>query len=335
MTATPSILLGMRISDQFREALANRGRVLGPPSGSLAKGVATMSAADRAEIGVVITMGTIEITEATMACLPALRVISCLGSGYEGVDVVAARKRNIVVTHSPAMNASAVADLALGLMIASIRRMFDANAYLRRGDWTGDATHRLRPVRGLTGRKVGIYGLGAIGERIASRVEACEMEVAYHNRRPRLDVHYAYHASLLSLAAWCDVLIIAVRADATNRHTVNAQVLAALGPRGHVVNIARGAVIDEAALIAALSDGTIEGAGLDVYEHEPDVPEALLALSNVALTPHIGGGSIEAQAAMKALVVANLDAFLAGEPVPTPVAESAAAYPASTPARAL
>ncbi len=328
--ATPSILLGMRVSGKFVEALARRGRVLGPPSASFPEFVATMPAADRDTVRAMVTMGTVGATAATMSLLPALGIVSCLGSGYEGVDLAAARARRIVATHSPSANASAVADLALGLMIASVRRMFDANAFLVRGEWNGNATRRMPPVRGLTGRRVGIYGLGAIGERIALRAAAFEMEVAYHNRRRRSDVPYAYHATLLELATWADVLFVAVRADDGNRHAVNADVLAALGPTGHVVNIARGAVIDEAALIVALSDGTIEGAGLDVFEHEPDVPAALLALPNVALTPHIGGASIEAQAAMQALVLANLDAFLAGQPVPTPVAGSAAVYPAAT-----
>ncbi len=330
-TAMPSVLLGMRVASHFVQALSARGRVLGPPVGSLAEWVGGIPAADRATVRALVTMGTVGATDATMAALPALGLVSCLGSGYEGVDVAAARARRIVVTHSPAANASAVADLAVGLMIASIRRMFDANAFLRSGQWSGNAARRTKPVRGLTGRRVGIYGLGAIGERVARRAEAFEMEVAYHNRRRRTDVRYPYHASLLELAQWADVLVIAVRADDSNRHTVNAQVLAALGPSGHVVNIARGAVIDEAALIAALTDGVIEGAGLDVYEHEPEVPAALLALSNVALTPHIGGASLEAQAAMQALVLANLDLFLAGHPVRTPVAESVAAYPASAP----
>lgn len=166
---------------------------------------------------------------------------------------------------------------------------------------------------------MGIYGLGAIGEKIARRAVACEMEVAYHNRKPRPDVPYPYHASLPELAAWADVLMIAVRADATNRHAVDAGVLTALGADGHVVNIARGSVIDDEALIAALRDGAIAGAGLDVFEHEPAVPEALCAMRNIALTPHIGGDTNEARAAMSTMVLANLDACFAGRPVPNPV----------------
>lgn len=330
MSAPPTILLAMRMPELFVQQLAQRGRVVGPLPSPFADELAALPDATRAAVRVLVTMGTVPASAATMTMLPALGLVCCLGSGYEGVDTAAARARGIVATHSPAANASAVADVALGLMIASVRRMFDANAYLRRGEWTGNSVQRSRPVHGLTGRRVGIYGLGAIGERVALRALACEMVVGYHNRRARTDVTYPYFATLLELAAWADVLIIAVRADGGNRHTVNAAVLKALGPRGHVVNIARGAVIDEAALIAALTDGTIEGAGLDVFEHEPEVPVALVALPNVALTPHIGGASEDAQAAMQSMVLANIDAFLAGQPAPTPVPESAAAYPART-----
>jgi len=329
----PSILLAMHINDVFLQQVARRGRVVGPMASAFAEEVAALPAATRADVSVLITVGTVPTSAATMALLPALRLVCCLGSGYEGVDTAAARARGIVAAHSPAANASAVADIALGLMIASVRRMFDANAFMLRGEWTGNTVWRSRPVVGLTGRRAGIYGLGAIGERIARRALACEMEVAYHSRRQRADVAYPYFDTLLELATWADVLVVAIRADGSNRHTVDAGVLKALGPRGHVVNIARGAVIDEAALIAALTDGTIEGAGLDVFEHEPDVPAALLALPNVALTPHIGGASEDAQAAMQAMVLANVDAFLAGRPVPTPVPESEAAYPAAAAVR--
>jgi glyoxylate reductase len=176
-------------------------------------------------------------------------------------------------------------------------------------------------VRGLTGRKVGIYGLGTIGEQIARRAAAFAMEIGYHNRRRRPDVSYPYYATLRDLARWADVLVIAVRAGPGNRHAVDAGILAALGPEGHVVNIARGSVIDEAALIRALREGLIAGAGLDVFEREPSVPDELVALENVVLTPHIAGGTLEAQAALQDLVVANVDAFFAGDPVLTPVPE--------------
>jgi hydroxypyruvate reductase len=320
-TSPPVVLLGARVPEAFMRQLASRFALLGPLASPFPENVARLPRPDAERVRALITMGTVRTTRAAIAALPSLRLISCIGSGYEGVDLEAARERAIAVTHSPGANASAVADLALGLLIASVRQMFEGNAFLRRGDWKGNAAKRMALVDGLTGRRVGIYGLGAIGEKFARRAAACEMEVAYHNRRKRSDVPYAYHASLLDLAAWADALVVTVRADSENRHAVNAEVLAALGSKGHVVNIARGSVIDEAALIAALRTGVIAGAGLDVFEHEPAVPEELLGLANVALTPHIAGGTLEAQAAMQQMVLANLDAYFAGRPVLTPVPE--------------
>jgi glyoxylate reductase len=323
-THEPAVLLGTRVPEAFAARLAARYTVLGPVRAPFPEHVGALADADAQRVRVLVTMGTAATTRAALAQLPSLGLVCCMGSGFEGVDLAATRERGIAVTHSPAANASAVADVAVGLLLASVRRMFDANAFLRRGDWTGNYAHRAPTVRGLTGRKVGIYGLGAIGEKIARRVAAFETEIAYHNRRSRTDVGYRYCATLLELAEWADVLMIAVRADAANRHTVNAEVLAALGANGHVVNISRGSVIDEAALIAALRDGVINGAGLDVFEHEPAVPAELLAMDNVALTPHIGGGTLEAQAAMQDMVYANIEAFVAGRPVLTPVPGSQA-----------
>lgn len=320
----PSVLLGARVTSDFIDRLATRYTVLGPLPPPFSETVAALPAADARRVRALITMGTVSTTGAALAYLPALGLISCVGSGYEGVDLAAARARAIVVTHSPGTNSAAVADLAMGLLIASVRQMFEANAFLRRGDWTGNYAKRMPLVRGLTGRKVGIYGLGAIGEQIARRAAAFEMEIAYHNRKRRADASYPYFATLHELARWADVLVIAVRAGPGNRHAVDAGILAALGAAGHVINIARGAVIDEAALIRALREGVIAGAGLDVFEREPSVPEELVALGNVALTPHIGGGTLEAAAALQDLVLANVDAFFAGAPVLTPVPELSA-----------
>jgi lactate dehydrogenase-like 2-hydroxyacid dehydrogenase len=320
----PAVLLGARMPDAFARELADCYEVLGPLAAPFPESVAALSPADAQRVRALVTMGTVDTSRAALARLPALGLVCCIGSGYEGVDLAAARERGLAVTHSPGANASAVADLAMGLLIASIRQMPEANAFLRRGDWKGNFARRMSIVSGLEGRRVGIYGLGAIGEKIARRAVAFEMEVGYHNRSPRVDVDYPYYPTLHDLAAWADVLVVAVRADAGNRHAVNAGVLAALGPNGHVVNIARGAVIDEAALVRALTEGVIAGAGLDVFEHEPEVPAELLELPNVALTPHIAGGTVQAQAAMQRMVVANLDAFFAGLPLPTPVPEFAA-----------
>ena len=273
-------------------------------------------------IRALVTYGTAPTTAEVAAALPSLRLVCCIGSGYEGVDRAAMAARGIAVTHSPGANASSVADIALGLLIASIRSFTAGHALVRAGQWRGVAGGVLPLSRGMTGRRVGIYGLGEIGVRIAARVTACEAEVGYHNRRRRADVPYPWFDSVAALAEWADALVIAVRADATTRHTVNAGVLRALGSDGHVVNIARGSVIDESALIDALTDGTIAGAGLDVFEHEPDVPTALAELPNVVLTPHLGGATHEAQAAMQAMVLRNLAAFFAGAPLPTPVPAS-------------
>lgn len=314
----PTILLAARMPSTLVDRLAARYEVLGPLGAPFTPAVAALPRADAERVQALITMGTADTTRAAIAALPALRVISCLGSGYEGVDLAAAKERGIAVTHSPGANAASVADLALGLLLASVRGMYGASAYLHNGEWENKGRRR-HGGRGLTGRRMGIFGLGEIGKKIARRAIACEMEVAYFNRRPRADVPYAYHGSLLELAAWADVLMIAVRADAGTHHAVNADVLSALGPEGHVINISRGSVIDEEALIAALHEGAIAGAGLDVFEHEPVVPSALRAIPNVALTPHIGGDTEEAHAAMSNMVLANLEAFFSGRPVPTPV----------------
>lgn len=300
------------------EQLASQYAVLGPLQPPFTAAAAALPYAEAARVQALVTMGITDTTRAAIASLPGLRLICCLGSGYEGVDLAAARERGIPVTHSPGANAASVADLALALLLASVRGMFGASATLHSGEWENKGRRR-RGGRGLTGRRLGIYGLGSIGEKIARRAAAFELEVGYHNRKPRNDVPYPYFASLLELATWADVLMISVRADASTRHAVDATILRALGSDGHVVNIARGSAIDEAALIEALRDGVIAGAGLDVFEHEPMVPAALRALPNVALTPHIGGDTEEALAAMSAMVLANLAAFFAGRPVLNPV----------------
>jgi lactate dehydrogenase-like 2-hydroxyacid dehydrogenase len=318
MPDQPTVLLAFNPAAALREALAARYALLGPMGKPFPDAVASLTAAEAATIRAVFTMGTIGMTREAMAMLPSLGLVVCLGSGYEGVDLAAARERNIIVAYSPGANASSVADLAMGLLLASVRKMFMANAFLMSGEWEQRGRRRFS-ARGLTGRRIGIYGLGAIGEKVARRAAAFEMEIGYHNRKLRPDIAYRYFDSLLGLATWADVLMIAVRAGAENRHAVDAQVLAALGDNGHVINISRGSVIDEAALIAALQNGTIAGAGLDVFEREPIVPQSLSTLPNVALTPHIGADTIEAQHALGEMVLANLEAFFADRPVPSPV----------------
>jgi hydroxypyruvate reductase len=257
-----------------------------------------------------------------MDMLPKLGAIVCYGTGYDGVDLKAAAARNIAVGNSPGANASSVADMALTLTLASVRRLLVADGYIREGNWAAlKPTPLMRAPSGMGGRKVGVYGMGEIGRRIAGRVAAFESEVGYFSRR-RHDVPYRYFESLEALADWCSVLIVAVRAGPETHHVVNADIFKRLGEDGHVINIARGSVIDQAALVAALTDKTIAGAGLDVYAREPQAPDALTALPNVVMTPHTGGHTLEAHVAMQDCVIANLDAFFAGKPLPYAVRAS-------------
>jgi hydroxypyruvate reductase len=263
-----------------------------------------------------ITAGGTPLGADMMDMLPKLAAIVCYGTGYDGVDLAAAAQRKISVSHSPAANASAVADLAVTLMLAVTRRLLPADDYVRSGNWANvKPSPLMRPQPGNPGRRVGVYGMGEIGRKIASRVAAFETEVAYFSRS-RHDVPYHYLPSLEALAEWCSVLMIAVRAGSDTHHAVDANILRKLGKDGYVVNISRGSVIDQKALAAALGDESIAGAGLDVYEKEPHAPDTLTAFPNVVLTPHIGGHTIESHVAMQGCVIANLEAFFAGQPLP-------------------
>jgi hydroxypyruvate reductase len=267
-------------------------------------------------IRAMITAGGTPLDGAMMDVMPSMRAIVCYGTGYDGVDLAAAAKRGIAVGHSPAANAAAVADLAVTLMLAVTRRLLPADNYVRSGDWaSAKPSPLMRPQPGNPGRRVGIYGMGEIGRKIASRLAAFESELAYFSRS-RQDVPFQFLPSLEALAEWCSVLMIAVRAGADTNHAVDANILRKLGAEGYVVNISRGSVIDQEALVTALADGAIAGAGLDVYEEEPHAPGRLTALPNVVLTPHVGGHTVESHAAMQNCVMANLEAFFAGKPLP-------------------
>jgi len=266
-------------------------------------------------IRAMITAGGTPLGAAMMDTLPSLRAIVCYGTGYDGVDLAAAAQRGIAVGHSPAANAAAVADLAVTLMLAVTRRLLPADEYVRSGNWSAAKPSPLmRPQPGNPGRRIGVYGMGEIGRKIASRVAAFEAEVAYFSRS-RHDVPYQYLPSLEALAEWCSVLMVAVRAGADTHHAVNAGILQKLGKDGYVVNISRGSAIDQRALVAALTDKTIAGAGLDVFEKEPHAPDALTAFPNVVLTPHIGGHTLDSHLAMQDCVIANLEAYFAGKPL--------------------
>jgi hydroxypyruvate reductase len=275
------------------------------------------SADDLADIRALLTAGGTPLRGPDMERLPQLGTIVCYGTGYDGVDLAAAAARGIALGHSPGANAASVADVAMTLMLAATRRLNVADHYVRSGDWAAARPSPLmKPPVGLSQRKVGIYGMGEIGRKIAARVAGFEAEVGYFSRTRYDELPYQYLPSLDALAEWCSVLMIAVRAGAETHHVVNADLLKKLGADGYIVNISRGSVIDEAALVAALKDGTIAGAGLDVFETEPHAPDELTSLPNVVLTPHIGGNTQESHVAMRGCVIANLRAFFAGEKLP-------------------
>ena len=263
-----------------------------------------------------ITAGGTPLKADAMDTLPSLRAIVCYGTGYDGVDLKAAAERNITVGHSPGANAASVADIAVTLMLAATRRLLVLDNYVRSGDWAAaKPSPMMRPQAGMPGRRIGVYGMGEIGRKIAARCAAFESEVGYFSRSRR-EVPYQYFPTLEALADWCSVLMIAVRAGEDTHHVVNADIFKRLGEDGYVVNIARGSVIDQKALVDALTDKTIAGAGLDVYAKEPHAPDALSALPNVVLTPHTGGHTLESHRNMQDCVLANLTAFFEGRPLP-------------------
>lgn len=263
--------------------------------------------------------GESKVTAALIEKLPALEVVSIFGVGYDGVDVPAALNRRIPVTHTPGVLNDEVADLALGLMLSVARRIPLADRYVRAGRWAAEGPMPL--ARKVSGARLGIVGLGRIGQAIASRAEAFGMSIAYTARTAKAELPYAYHPTAAALAAAVDFLVVITPGGAGTKHLINAEVLKALGPDGYLINVARGSVVDEAALVDALQRGVIAGAGLDVFEKEPQVPDALKALDNVVLTPHMASGTWQTRKAMADLAVANLSAHFAGQPLLSPVPE--------------
>jgi hydroxypyruvate reductase len=253
---------------------------------------------------------------ATIEALPRLEIIACFGIGVDAIDLACARARGIRVTNTPDVVTGDTADLALGLVLAVERRIAEGDRFVRRGDWRHG---ELRFGRSLGGRQLGILGLGRIGQAIARRAEAFGMTVAYQGPRAKPEMPYRFFADPVALAQWSEILVVACPGGEATRHLVGAAVLAALGPKGSLVNIARGSVVDEAALVAALRSGGLGAAGLDVYQNEPNVPAALLAMENVVLVPHTGTATNETRGAMGDLMIENLLAHFAGSELPTPV----------------
>jgi lactate dehydrogenase-like 2-hydroxyacid dehydrogenase len=260
--------------------------------------------------------GSATVDAAMIDRLPKLEIIACCGVGYDGIDLAAARRRSVTVTNTPDVLNEAVAELAMGLVLAAARGIATGDRFVRAGRWLAG---NLPLQTSASGKRLGIVGMGRIGRVIAKRAAAFDMPIAYHARRKVADVPFTYYAKLAELARNSDFLVLILPGGKETFHVVNEEVLRALGPKGFLVNVARGSVVDEAALVKCLQEGALGGAALDVFENEPRVPEALWKMDNVVLVPHIGSHTHETRAAMGNLTIDNLVAHFSGKPVLTPV----------------
>lgn len=275
-----------------------------------------MAAEDHAQVRAIAHAGEVPLEPEFLESLPALELIACVSVGYDGVDVAWCRARGIEVTHADGLNAEDVADHAVGLLITSWRNIVAGDQMVRAGAWT--PADRMGPRPGLKGRKVGVVGMGHIGEAVALRVEAFGMEVAWWGPRPKA-APWPRAESLLDLAHHSDILVVACRADATNRGLISREVIEAVGARGLIVNVARGSVIDEDALIAALRDGRLGRAALDVFVQEPTPPERWVDVPGTVLTPHSAGGTVDSLPRMVAQALDNIERRFEGRPLSSPV----------------
>jgi hydroxypyruvate reductase len=264
----------------------------------------------------VVGLGGSIYEETLLAKLPALELVAVHGVGYDGVPLDYCRKRGLRVTNTPDVLTEDVADIALALVLMTSRGLVSANRFLHAGDWQ-KGKFKLTTKPG--DKRAGIFGLGRIGTAIAWRLAHLGMEIGYHGRNLQAEAPFDFFETLRELAEWCDFLVVACPGGPATLRVVNADVLAALGAQGTLINIARGSVVDEPALVTALQRGTIKAAGLDVFADEPNIPKPLLSMENVVLLPHVGSGTVETRKAMAELVMRNLDAHFAGEPLPTPV----------------
>ena len=259
------------------------------------------------------------VDAALMRRLPKLEIVASFGVGYDNIDAKWAGEHGIIVTHTPGVLDEEVADTAFGLLLATVRQLPQAERYLREGRWLNEP-FPLSPS--LRGRTMGILGLGRIGKAIARRAAAFGVDVVYHGRNPQEGAPYLYYPSLIGMARACDILMVVAPGGESTKNLVNREVLAALGPNGVLINVARGSLVDEEALIEALKDRTILAAGLDVFAHEPNVPAGLLGADNAVLLPHVGSASRPTRQAMADLVVANLYSWIDGKGPRTPVPET-------------
>jgi len=308
----PRILQTGSLSPYFDAAVVERFEVYplwkqDDPAGYLARyGRAIEGVATLAPVGA--STGLIE-------ALPALKVISCRGIGFDKIDLESARRRAIQVSGTPGVLTDCVADLAFGLLIDMARHISASDRFLRAGSWMAG---KYRLTTHVSGKRLGIVGLGEIGRAVAKRAAGFAMEVRYTDRKRIEEVPFGYEPTLNGLARWAEFLLVAVPGGAATRHLISSSVLDALGRDGFLVNISRGTVVDQDALVRALAAGAVAGAALDVFADEPNVPEELLRMDNVVLTPHIGSGTVETRQAMEDLVLANLEAFFKTGKVLTP-----------------
>jgi lactate dehydrogenase-like 2-hydroxyacid dehydrogenase len=315
MSDLPLVLIPGRIHPRVRARLAERFELLEIADSA----AADVDMAQLAQVRGAAVSG--RFPASLIERLPKLEVIGSFGVGYDGVDVKAAAAAGVVVTNTPDVLNDEVADTTIALILNTIRRFHFAERYLREGRWEAEGAFPLSPLS-LKGRKVGIHGLGRIGMEIAARLMPFKVDIAYNTRRPRTDVDFAYHDTLTGLAKAVDILISIVPSTPETKGAINAEVLAALGPNGVLINVGRGSTVDEPALIAALQNGTIAAAGLDVFADEPRVPQALIDLPNVSLLPHVASASVPTRDAMADLVVDNLINWFDKGRVLTPVPET-------------
>ena len=266
-------------------------------------------------VEVIVTTGGVGASRALIEQLPMLRLIACFGVGVDAIDLAAARERGVAVTNTPDVLTDDVADLALALILDAMRGVSAGDRHVRAGRWLQGAF----PLQArMSGKRLGIVGMGRIGQAIARRAAAFDMRIAWHGPR-RKDLPYRFEPDLVALAQSVDVLVASCPGGAATRGLIGRAVLEALGPRGFFVNIARGAVVDESALVELLASGRLGGSGLDVFVDEPHVPPALIALDNVVLQPHVASATHETRAAMGRLVLDNIGAHVVGRPLLTPV----------------
>ena len=270
-----------------------------------------------AEIRAVVTSGRTGVNAELMAALPNLGAVVNFGVGYDTTDVDAAAARGVGVSNTPDVLTDCVADTAVGLLIDTLRQFSASDRYVRARRWPLEGNYPL--TRQVSNTRVGIIGLGRIGSAIAKRLSAFGCTISYHNRHEIQDSPYTYVGSPVELATGVDVLVVAAAGGAGTQKLVSGEVIDALGSRGYLINIARGSVVDEEALVAALVDGRLAGAGLDVFADEPNVPEALLSMDNVVVLPHVASGTVETRAAMEDLTLRNLNSFLESGQLVTPV----------------